>query len=112
MSRCPSLHWRILLAAVKPYVWVLLGKFTATGETFDNRDPRAWIARQAHSRVQRGNAAHLNAFEAFAPFAVSVLMAQVAAVDPDRIAIAALAFVVFHTMHGKCDFADKAALRS
>jgi uncharacterized MAPEG superfamily protein len=105
-------YWCILIAAVLPYVWVLIGKSASTGERFDNRDPRAWIARQTHSRVQRGNAAHLNAFEAFAPFAASVLMAQAAGVDPDRIAIAAVAFVVFRAMHGVCYLADKAALRS
>lgn len=105
-------YWCILIAAVLPYLWVGLGKSAATGETYDNRDPRAWLARQAHPRVQRGNAAHLNAFEAFAPFAAAVLMAQAAGVDPNRVAIAAVAFIVFRVIHGVSYLADKSTLRS
>jgi uncharacterized MAPEG superfamily protein len=105
-------YWCVLIAAVLPYIWTGFGKSTKTGEAYDNHDPRGWMARQANPRVQRGNAAHLNAFEAFAPFAASVLMAQAAGVDPNRIAILAVAFIVFRVMHGVCYLADKAALRS
>ena len=65
-------YWCILIAAALPYVWVGIAK--ASGERMDNRDPRGWIAKQTHPRVRRGNAAQLNAFEAFAPFAAGVLM--------------------------------------
>ncbi len=102
----------IFVAALLPYVWTLLGKSAATGEAYDNRDPRSWIARQTHPRVQRGNAAHLNAFEAFAPFAASVLMAQAAGVPETRIAFAAVAFVVFRVLHGAFYLGDKQLLRS
>lgn len=105
-------YWCILIAALLPYVWTTLGKSAATGEAYDNRDPRGWLARQTHPRVQRGNAAHLNAFEAFAPFAASVLMAQAAGVAEPRIAIAAVAFVVFRVLHGAFYLGDKHALRS
>jgi uncharacterized MAPEG superfamily protein len=105
-------YWCILIAAVLPYVWIGISKSAATGEAYDNRDPRGWVARQAHSRVQRGSAAHLNAFEAFAPFAAAVLMAQAAGVDPQRIAIAAVLFIVFRVLHGAFYIADKHALRS
>jgi uncharacterized MAPEG superfamily protein len=105
-------YWCILIAAVLPYVWTGIGKSAATGEAYDNRDPRGWIARQTHPRVQRGNAAHLNAFEAFAPFAAAVLMAQAAGVDPQRIAIAAIAFIVFRVLHGVCYIANQHGLRS
>lgn len=105
-------YWCIFIAALLPYVWTTLGKSAATGEAYDNRDPRGWMARQTHPRVLRGNAAHLNAFEAFAPFAASVLMAQAAGVPETRVAIAAVAFVVFRVLHGAFYLGDKHLLRS
>lgn len=68
--------------------------------------------KQSNPRTQRGNAAHLNAFEAFAPFATGVLMAQAAGVDPGRIAALAVAFIVCRVLHGLFYIADKHALRS
>ena len=59
-------YWCVLIAALLPYVWVAISK--ASGERYDNRDPRGWIARQANPRVHRANAAQLNSYEAFAPF--------------------------------------------
>ena len=44
--------------------------------------------------------AQLNAFEAFAPFAAGVLMAQLAGVDPQRITWLAIAFVALRLLHG------------
>lgn len=105
-------YWCILIAALLPYLWTTLGKSAASGERYDNRDPRGWVARQTHPRVHRGNAAHLNAFEAFAPFAASVLMAQAAGVPEPRIAMAAVAFIVFRVLHGAFYLGDKHALRS
>lgn len=105
-------YWCILIAALLPYVWITLGRSGARDERYDNRDPRGWTARQSNPRLRRGNAAHLNAFEAFAPFAASVLMAQAAGVPETRIAIAAVAFVVFRVLHGAFYLGDKHALRS
>ncbi len=89
----------VLIAALLPYVWTVLAK-SAAGERYDNRDPRQWLARQTHPRVQRGNAAQLNAFEAFPAFAASVLMAQFAGVPHERIGWLALAFVLLRVLHG------------
>ena len=66
-------YWCIVLTAFLPYVWVTIGESAAKG--YDNRNPRGWVAEQTHPRVQRGNAAHLNAFEAFAPFTSSTVEA-------------------------------------
>lgn len=88
----------ILIAALLPYVWTVVAKTSAP--KFDNRDPRRWLARQDNPRVQRANNAQLNAFEAFAPFAAAVLMAQLAGVDPQRITWLAVAFVVLRLLHG------------
>ncbi len=103
-------YWCILIAAVLPYVWVGIAK--TSGERMNNRDPRGWIAKQTHPRVHRGNAAQLNAFEAFAPFAAGVLMAQAAGVDVGRITMLAMIFVACRVLHGVFYLADKHLLRS
>jgi len=103
-------YWCILAAALLPYVWVAVAK--ASGERYDNRDPRGWLARQDAPRTVRGAAAQLNAFEAFAPFAAGVLMAQAAGVDPARITQLALGFVGFRILHGLLYLAGQPRLRS
>ena len=103
-------YWCILIAAALPYVWVTIGK--AAGERYDNRDPRGWAAKQANPRVQRGVSAQLNAFEAFAPFAAAVLMAQAAGVDPGRISLLAMVFVGCRVLHGAFYLANAHLLRS
>ena len=103
-------YWCILIAALLPYLWVTVAK--GAGARYDNRDPRDWQARQDNPRSHRANAAQLNAFEAFAPFAASVLMAQAAAVDPAQIARLAIAFVVLRVLHGLFYVAGIHALRS
>jgi uncharacterized MAPEG superfamily protein len=103
-------YWCILIAAVLPYLWVTIAK--ASGQRYDNRDPRSWLARQDNPRTSRANGAQLNAFEAFAPFAASVLMAQAADVDPARIALLAMVFVGLRVLHGVFYIAGIAVLRS
>ena len=92
-------YWCLLIAAVLPYVLVTVGRAGFAG--YDNRDPRGWSAAQTHPRARRMYAAHLNAFEAFAPFAAGVLAAQAAGVDPARIAPLSVAFVACRVLHGE-----------
>ena len=94
----PIAYWCILVAALLPYGWVVIAK--RGGPRYNNRDPRQWVARQEDPRVQRAYAAHLNAFEAFAPFAAGVLMAQAAGVAVGLVQGLALAFVAFRVLHG------------
>ncbi|HSR65319.1 MAG TPA: MAPEG family protein [Xanthomonadaceae bacterium] len=103
-------YWCLLIAALLPYLWVSIAK--ASGERYDNRNPRAWQARQDNPRSQRAYAAQLNGFEAFAPFAAAVLMAQAAGIDPARIGQLAVAFVVLRVLHGLFYVLGIAALRS
>lgn len=103
-------YWCVLIAALLPYVWVALAK--ASAPRYDNRDPRGWIARQDHPRLKRAYNAHLNALEAFAPFAAGVVLAQLAGVAPERIAMLAIAFVALRVLHGLAYVADLAWLRS
>lgn len=91
-------YWCILIAAALPYVWVALAKGAAPA--YNNKDPRGWLAKQDSYRVRNANGAHLNAFEAFPAFAAGVLMAQIAGVDPGRISMLAIAFIVFRVLHG------------
>src|SRR3546814_4050788 len=67
------------------------------GPRYDNHDPRGWLAKQGDPHARRANAAHLNAFEAFAPFAAGVLMEQAAGVDPTLVATQALISTDEHT---------------
>ncbi len=94
-------YWCILIAALLPYAWVAIAK---AGPRYDNRDPRAWMAKQDNPRAHRAYSAQLNAFEAFAPFAAGVLMAQFAGVDPQRIAWLAIAFIALR--RAACSDAD------
>lgn len=91
-------YWCVLIAALLPYAWVLVAK--TSGDRYDNRDPRGWIARQTSARVHRADAAQLNGYEAFAPFAAGVVLAQLAGVAAERIALLSLIFVVFRILHG------------
>ncbi len=103
-------YWCILIAAFLPYVWVTVAK--VGGERYNNRDPRGWLAKQDNPRTHRANAAQLNAYEAFAPFAASVLMAQAAGVDPARISLLTMAFVGLRVLHGVFYVTGIHALRS
>ena len=104
-------YWCILIAALLPYVWVAIAK--TSGERYNNRNPRAWLAKQeGNYRVQRANAAHLNGFEAFPAFVAGVLMAQLAGVAPNTINALAIAFVVARVLHGLFYLGDQPLLRS
>lgn len=103
-------YWCVLIAALLPYVWITIAK--AGGQRYDNRDPRGWMARQENPRSIRANAAQLNSYEAFAPFAVGVVLAQLAGVQTERIAVLAIAFVALRVLHGVFYIANVHALRS
>ena len=100
----------IIVAACLPYLWAVLAKTSAPG--YNNKDPRGWVARQESYRVRNAYSAHLNAFEAFAPFASSVLMAQFAAVDDGRVAMLSMAFIAFRILHGIFYITGTQAMRS
>lgn len=110
MLTLSTAYWCVLIAALLPYVWVGIAK--GGGERYNNRDPRGWVSRQENPRIHRAFAAHLNAFEAFAPFAAGVILAQLAQVPTDRIAGLAIAFVVFRIAHGLLYIGNRPLLRS
>lgn len=103
-------YWCVLAAALLPYAWTVIAK--GSGKRFDNRDPRGWLQRQDNPRVARANAAQLNAFEAFPAFAAAVVMSHLAGVDPGRVGLLAVVFVVLRVLHGVFYVADQDKLRS
>lgn len=103
-------YWCVFVAALLPYFWVAIAK--TRGERYNNHDPRGWLQRQENRLVRRANGAHLNAFEAFAPFAAGVLMAQLAGVPHATIAALAVAFITLRVVHGVLYLADRHSLRS
>ena len=104
-------YWCILIVALLPYAWVFIAK--TSGERYNNRNPRAWVAKQeGNYKVQRANAAHLNGFEAFPAFVAGVLMAQLAGVPATLVTPLAIGFVVARVLHGVFYLADIPQLRS
>jgi uncharacterized MAPEG superfamily protein len=101
--------WMILVAALLPYVTVGLAKGGRSG--YDNTTPRAWADRLSGWK-RRAEWAHRNHFEAFAPFAASVIVATLCHVPEGRISALSGAFIVFRVLHTAAYLADKATLRS
>ena len=80
-------------------------------EGLDNKHPRAQQARLTGWAL-RANSAHLNAFEAFAPFAAAVLAARVAGADPSQTATFAVAHVVLRALYTALYLANVDKLRT
>lgn len=101
-------YWCVLAAALVPYLTIGPAKVRPD---FDNRAPRAWEAGLEGWRA-RLHAAHLNAFEAFPPFAAGVIIAQLARAPQTRIDALAVAFVAARLGYVWLYYADRASLRS
>lgn len=78
---------------------------------YDNRDPRAWLARQTGRRA-RANAAQANSFEALPLFIAAVLVAQQAGAAQGLVDALAVAFVLLRVAYIALYVGDRAALRS
>ena len=100
----------IVITACLPYLWAILAKTSAP--SYNNKDPRGWVAKQDSYKVRNAYNAHLNAFESFPSFAAAVLMAQFAQVDAQHIAWLAMVFVVCRILHGVFYITAQQALRS
>lgn len=102
--------WCVLIAALLPYAWTSLAKF-GRGTHYDNRRPREFLEHLEGWR-KRADWAQQNAFEAFPPFAVGVLVAQSAGAAQPSIDRLAVVFIVARVAHCACYLLDRAALRS
>lgn len=101
--------WCVLVAALMPIVFAGIAK--AGGDRYDNRNPRAWLSRQAGWR-QRANWAQQNTIEAFPPFAAAVIIAHLAAAPQSAINGLAVAFILFRIVYGYCYIQDHHLARS
>jgi uncharacterized MAPEG superfamily protein len=100
-------YWMIVVALLLPYAAVVLAKSGGV----DNHAPRATLAALTGWR-QRADWAQRNHFEAFAPFAAAVIIAELAQVPQAKIDIAAGAFIVLRIVYTALYIADRATLRS
>ncbi|HEX3974014.1 MAG TPA: MAPEG family protein [Stellaceae bacterium] len=97
----------IVVAMFLPYAAVVLAKSGGV----DNHAPRATLAALTGWR-QRADWAHRNHFEAFAPFAAAVIVAELAHVAQAKIDIAAGAFIALRIVYTGLYIADLATLRT
>ena len=108
-------YWCVLAAAVLPIVCAGIaksGRFVPLSEGgYDNRSPRDWLAQHTQWRG-RANAAQANAFEAFPFFAVGVIVASLAPVSAERIALLSVIYVLARLVYIYCYISDRPAWRS
>lgn len=102
-------YWCVLVAAVLPFLFTGIAKFSGPG--FNNKRPREFQAKLEGFRA-RAHWAHLNSFEAFAPFAAAVIIAHQLHVAQGRIDALALAFIACRLAYGALYMANLATLRS
>lgn len=98
----------LLVAVLMPLITVAPAKYH---RTYDNHAPRDWMAGLSGWR-KRAVAAHLNHFEAFAPFAAGVLAAELVKAPQGVIDGLALAFIAARIVYTALYYADKPAMRS
>ena len=101
--------WCVLAAALLPYAFTGLAKFS--GPRYDNHAPRDFL-EQLHGWRKRAHWAQLNSFEAFAPFAAGVIVAQLSGAPQARIDTLAVAFIALRVVYGALYVLDRAMLRS
>lgn len=101
-------YWMVLAAAILPYVCVAIAKWR---RGYDNHAPRAGI-EQLDAMRQRAYWAHLNAFEAFPPFAAAVIIAHLAQASQPAVNGLAIAFVIARGLHLYFYLKDMATARS
>ena len=98
----------LVAAGLLPYVATGIAKASSS---FDNHQPREWLARQTGWRA-RANAAQANSFEAFAFFAAAVLLAQARHAPQATVDAFALGFIAARVAYLALYLADLATLRS
>lgn len=100
--------WMVLVAALIPYFTVAVSKYRPD---YDNAAPRAQAERSVGAR-QRAWWAHLNAFEAFPPFAAGVIIAHLAGAAPVLVDALAVAFVLLRVLYAVLYIANRPTARS
>lgn len=101
-------YWAVLVAALLPYLFTGLAKSSAR---FNNHTPRDYLDQQTGWR-KRAHWAQLNGFEAFPPFAASVIIAQQLDAAQATVNLLAGIFIACRLLHGLFYVKDLATLRS
>lgn len=101
----------VLASALFPYFLVAYAKASSRYLKEGNQEPRRYAETLSGPR-KRAYWAHLNAFEAFPPFAAAVIIASIAGVDQSTINNLSVAFIVCRAAHGILYIVDFARLRS
>lgn len=104
--------WCVLVAAYLPIFWASIAKLSGSGFSMaNNRTPREFVDELQGWR-KRAHWAHLNAFEAFPPFAAAVIIGHLLGMPQQQLNTLALAFVALRLLHGVFYLADWGTLRS
>lgn len=103
LARFTVAYWCVLIAALLPYACAVLAKSRGFGKSpreggYDNREPRAWLARQTDWHA-RANAAQANTFEALPLFIGAVIIAHQLGAPQTRLDILALLFVTLRVIY-------------
>jgi len=99
--------WCILAAALLPYVSVAMAK---AKPGYNNRSPREWEERLDGWR-KRAVHSQLNHFEAFAPFAAGVIVAQLAQAPQGAVDAIAVVFILSRASYTAAYLGDRHLLR-
>ncbi len=101
-------HLCVLIAAALPYLSVGAAK---AQPAYDNAAPRDFLGRLQGWRA-RANWAHQNHFEAFAPFAAAVVLAELAHAPQPRIETLAVIFILLRIAYTFAYIGGAATVRS
>ena len=100
--------WCVLAAALLPYVFAMGAKWS---RRYDNATPRRSLEQNEGWRL-RAHWAHLNSFEAFAPFAAAVIICHLVRGPTATADTLAMAFIALRLVYGAFYIADKPSARS
>lgn len=116
VARFTVAYWCVLIAALLPMVCAWLAKSGSFGKSgkdggFDNRNPRAWMARQTDWRA-RANAAQANSFEALPFFIGAVIIAHLLGAGQTLLDMLAFVYVMLRIFYILMYVSDMPTARS
>ncbi|MDB5965285.1 MAG: rane protein-like protein [Polaromonas sp.] len=115
-ARFTMAYWCVLAAAILPFVCAGIAKYGTFSLPpreggFDNRHPRAWLARQKDWRA-RADAAQKNTFEALPFFFAAVIISHQLQARQTLLDLLAFLFVVLRIAYVMMYVADMAKTRT
>lgn len=116
VARFTVAYWCVLIAALLPMGCAWLAKSGSFGKSrkdggFDNRDPRAWMARQTDWRA-RANSAQANSFEGLPFFIGAVIIAHLLGAGQTLLDMLALLYVMLRIFYIMMYVSDMPTVRS